>query len=111
MANIETATERDARRCRTYCAHNYSPWSEAHTCDSHEHEEHGWWVRCSRSSGRDNCEPDVGDVWRCEHGAIFYAADDGRDSLMSGWYIARLHPFWDRKRYRAAVAALEGGGE
>lgn len=72
-------------------------------------------------SDRDQCRLDCprgdfaykdrGWVTRCKHGVIFMVATDyvhwgqGRNAF------TRLSPFWDRRLYRRALAAIEGDSD
>ena len=55
----------------------------------------------------------AGDVRRCVHGKVQLRKPVGIDAPVQGpgtdwWYT--LSPFWDRRQYRQALAALEAHG-
>lgn len=51
---------------------------------------------------------EIGDVERCEHGAIYYCWRTWGSGRYSNW--RRLSKFWDRRKYWAAVARLVAAG-
>lgn len=62
---------------------------------------------CRRQDWNDR--PLLGDVRRCHHGTVQVLTEIGVNSNMQGpgmnWW-RDLHPFWNRREYRAAIAAL-----
>ena len=104
IPNIESDEDRSNRKCRVVCRSNYSPWVNKHQHDGNNTREK---QLCSRYQGRQTCQPLPGDVWFCEHGNVFVAEPE-LDSV-TDFYIAPLHPIFDRKRYQRAITALHGG--
>ena len=94
---------KDTRIHASYCLHSYTSWWEAHNEAEHGGQSRGRMERCERAWW-DNCQPEVGDVWLCEHGKVMLA--DGKLSDPYEWSIRELDPTHDRREYRLALAAL-----
>jgi hypothetical protein len=83
--------------------------SERGTCRSEcgvtWHSEHGGSVPGGPFPGTHG---GPGDVRRCEHGSVWLWEEEFQNRywcFMDRW--RRLHPFWNRRQYRQAVAALD----
>ncbi|MFT4471405.1 hypothetical protein ACMX2H_15995 [Arthrobacter sulfonylureivorans] len=52
----------------------------------------------------------LGSIRRCEHGKVQVLTEPPPGAKWQGpgtWWWRTLHPFWNRRLYRRAVAALE----